>query len=67
MLTCDGYKMCRGQLIVSPDEEGGRPYEEHGVCLYRPDTDCWYVQGAKGWAVGYPARDCLVVEEADAT
>lgn len=69
MLMCDGYKMCRGRLIVVPDEDDcERYYEEHGVCLYRPDTNCWYVQGpCVSWAVGYPAGDCLVVEESDAT
>lgn len=63
MLQCDGYRMCRGQLVVQPDEEGGIPYVERGTLLYRPDTDCWYCQGAKGWAVGYPADECRVVEE----
>lgn len=66
MLQCDGYEMCRGKLIVKP-EEGGEPYVDWGVCLYRPDTDCWYVQGAQGWSIGYPAGECYVIEEVDVT
>lgn len=46
MLICEGYKMFRGKVLVSPVKSSGiEPFEETGVCLYKPDTSCWYING----------------------
>ncbi len=45
MLCCEGYKMCVGTGLIKPMSDKILPFEEHGTWLYRPDTQCWYVNG----------------------
>lgn len=53
MLTCDGYKMFYGTVLVTPVV--GEPHDETGVWLYRPDRNYWYCQPEDGkWVRGYP-------------
>lgn len=54
MLTCEGYKMFRGSLEVTPKSDFPA-FVETGVFLYRPDTDCWYGNGRS-----FPAEICTV-------
>lgn len=58
MLTCEGYKMFWGRLLIVPVMPGRDPYTETGVCLYKPEHDCWYINGSS-----YPADICRVVED----
>jgi hypothetical protein len=37
--------MFKGQATVKPKCENARPFSVNGTWLYRPDTDCWYVNG----------------------
>lgn len=45
MLICEGYKMFHGQATVKPKCENVKPFSVLGTWLYRPDTQCWYVNG----------------------
>lgn len=45
MLTCEGYKMFYGEATVTPLNPKFPPMTIKGTWLYRPDTDCWYVNG----------------------
>lgn len=49
MLTCEGFKMFDGSALVSPVTM--QPFRIHGTWLYKPDYDCWYVNGHS-----YPAE-----------
>ena len=52
MLKCDGYKMFKGTVTVTP-VNGKPPYDITGTWLYRPDTEYWYVEdGDRWWAQG---------------
>ena len=43
MLKCEGYKMFKGTVTVVP-VNGRPPFKVKGTWLYKPDTECWYVQ-----------------------
>ena len=51
MLSCEGYKMFRGCAKIVPPNSKFPPFEEHGDWLYKPEYDCWYVNGHS-----YPAK-----------
>lgn len=43
MLSCEGYKMFYGSARVDPLP--GTGWYENGTWLYKPEYDCWYVNG----------------------
>lgn len=45
MLECEGYKMFFGTATVSPKSKMVEPFEVNGTWLYKPEYDCWYVNG----------------------
>lgn len=51
MLSCEGYKMFEGKATVTPTNTKFPPRVEDGVWLYKPEYDCWYVNGNS-----YPAK-----------
>lgn len=64
MVEVDGYKAFRGTLHVIPTEPGYAPYELTGDCLYKPETNCWYVKPDDGgWTKSVPANICEVCYE----
>ena len=46
MLKCEGYKMFKGKMRVAPKNPKYPPFVEDGTWLYKPDYDCWYVNGS---------------------
>lgn len=58
MLTCEGYKMFRGTMTVTP-LNGHEPFDKHGTWLYMPQYDCWYCNGTNS----YGALICKVKED----
>lgn len=51
MLSCEGYKMFDGKATVTPASDRFPSKVEDGVWLYKPEYDCWYVNGHS-----YPAK-----------
>ena len=51
MLTCEGYKMFRGTGEIHNAQTGKTVRTERGDWLYKPEYDCWYVNGSS-----YPAQ-----------
>ena len=51
MLKCEGYMMFKGKAMVIPASERFPAFMEDGVWLYKPEYDCWYVNGRS-----YPAK-----------
>lgn len=45
MLKCEGYKMFRGKAVVISKNPKFPPLTEDGDWLYKPEYDCWYVNG----------------------
>lgn len=44
MLQCEGYKMFKGKAdFVPPNPKFAATI--YGVWLYKPEYDCWYVNG----------------------
>lgn len=58
MLKCEGYKMFRGTGEVRNAATGKLVCSEKGDWLYKPEWDCWYVNGSS-----YPAECVTVVED----
>lgn len=58
MLKCEGYMMFYGTARIVPKTNIVESFEETGTWLYKPDTDCWYVNGAS-----YPASIVQIEEE----
>ena len=56
MLTCEGFKMFDGSALIIPISS--EPYRIHGTWLYKPDYDCWYVNGHS-----YPAEFVRDIQE----
>lgn len=56
MLKCEGYKMFKGSARITPLQ--GEPYEVAGTWLYKPEYDCWYVNGHS-----YPAGIVSAIRE----
>lgn len=46
MLKCEGYKMFKGKMRVVPKNPKYPPFVEDGTWLYKPNYDCWYVNGS---------------------
>ena len=55
MLKCEGYKMFRGTMRITP-LNGRHAYAVNGVWLYKPDVMCWYCKGSS-----YPEEICEVL------
>lgn len=45
MLICEGYKMFKGTARIVPSTGWREPFEETGTWLYKPECNCWYVNG----------------------
>lgn len=45
MLECEGYKMFFGQATVTPKTDKFPVEVIVGTWLYKPEWDCWYVNG----------------------
>ena len=58
MLKCEGYKMFRGKMLITPTTGIRHPFEIEGTWLYKPDYDCWYCGGDS-----FPAEICSVIED----
>ena len=59
MMKCEGYKMFYGTATISPKMSSSvEPYEERGTWLYKPEYDCWYVNGRS-----YPAEIVKNIKE----
>lgn len=58
MLKSEGYKMFRGTGSIVPKSQKFAPFTEKGDWLYKPEHDCWYVNGRS-----YPAEIVEVVED----
>ena len=67
MLTCEGYKMFRGRMTVTPGPLATKrePYKLHGTFLFRPDLDVWFCSGDPMFPLGtsVPAGMCSDFEE----
>ena len=57
MLDCEGYKMFKGSMKISPLNSKSS-YLKTGVWLYKPDTKCWYCYG-----VSYPKEVCEIITD----
>ena len=55
MLTSEGYKMFRGTGAIHNAKTGKEIELQCGDWLYKPEYDCWYVNGHS-----YPA-ECVKV------
>lgn len=55
MLTSEGYKMFRGTGEIHNAQTGKTVRTERGDWLYKPEYDCWYVNGSS-----YPA-ECVTI------
>lgn len=51
MLKCEGYMMFKGKAMVIPVSDRFPARMEDGVWLYKPEYECWYVNGHS-----YPAK-----------
>ena len=58
MLKCEGYKMFLGRADIVPKNPKFSPYSIHGTWLYKPEYDCWYVNGES-----FPASIVKNIEE----
>ena len=58
MLKCEGYKMFRGTGIVRNAKTKQTIETPTGDWLYKPEYDCWYVNGSS-----YPAECVEVVDD----
>ena len=45
MLTCEGYKMFKSTARIVPTTDWREPFDETGTWLYKPEHNCWYVNG----------------------
>ena len=58
MLTREGYKMFRGTGEIHHAKTGALIETQYGDWLYKPEYDCWYVNGRS-----YPAECVFVVTD----
>ena len=58
MLQCEGYKMFKGKMRITPKRLGYKPIEKEGTWLYKPEYDCWYCGGSS-----FMADICEVIED----
>ena len=45
MLKAEGYVMFVGSALITPLNDTITPFRVHGTWLFKPTTDCWYVNG----------------------
>lgn len=57
ILTCEGYKMFEGKMIIKP-KTNRQPFIEEGTWLYKPDMKCWYANGRS-----FPEEICCILNE----
>jgi hypothetical protein len=57
ILICDGYKMFKGRMKISPKDRNATPYYITGTWLYKPATDCWYCENSF-WS----SKICEIIE-----
>ena len=50
MLYCEGYMMFKGTMRIVSKNPKFPSVDETGTWLYKPEYDCWYVNGSS-----YPA------------
>lgn len=58
MLSCEGFKMFDGTALITPVNDTIQPFRINGTWLYKPDYDCWYVNGRS-----YPAEIVSEIQE----
>lgn len=58
MLSCEGYKMFKGEMKITPKTSYVNEFTLSGVFLYKPDTNCWYHKGSS-----YTANICTVIKD----
>lgn len=58
MLECEGYKMFKGVATVTPKNPQFPQKTIRGTWLYKPEWDCWYVNGGS-----YPAEIVSDIQE----
>lgn len=58
MLQSEGYKMFRGVGQIRNAQTGQIVESQDGDWLYKPEYDCWYVNGSS-----YPAECVEVLED----
>lgn len=63
MIQVNGYKAMKGRISIISNNIGYSPFIVEGDCIYRPDTDCWYVQTLRGLLESYPADICEVEKD----
>lgn len=56
MICCEGYKMFRGTMRVTPTFPGREPFDLTGDWLYKPEHDTWY-----GCGQSFGAAICKVI------
>ena len=57
VLSCEGFKMFRGVMRITPKNPKFTPKEIEADWLYKPEYDCWY-----GGGCSYPAEICERIE-----
>jgi hypothetical protein len=58
MLTCEGYKMFKGKMLITPRNLSLLPKVLEGTWLYKPEHNCWYCGGSS-----FAANICEVKED----
>lgn len=58
MLKCEGYKMFKGLMRITPKNDAWPSHLVQGVWLYKPEYNCWYCGGSS-----YTADICSVEED----
>ena len=63
MLQCEGYKMFKGSMTITPNPGAMRrePYQVHGTFLNKPDMKgYWFCNGDPNfpWGTSFPAEMC---------
>ena len=61
MIKCEGFKAFHGTATIRPTNPKFPPHDETGDWLYKPEYDCWYVNGSS-----YPAQIVTDIRETDA-
>ena len=60
MLKCEGYRMFRGAMVITPTVKTYPAFVVTGVWLYKPDTKCWYCN-----CTSYPEGICTLLGDED--
>lgn len=58
MLKCEGYKMFKGLMRITPKNDTWPSHLVKGVWFYKPEYNCWYCNGSS-----YTADICSVEED----